>query len=143
MSNDSVTSQSHPPDLEDHSFHSSDGIPTNWKEALACLISSRLAIFQVESRQAAQTGVSKIIFLSIAGIAILFSWILLMAGAVGGIASVTALAWYHAAFIIAGIHILVAVIMILLGGRKTAPSFPLTRAEFDKDREWLNQLKKQ
>jgi uncharacterized membrane protein YqjE len=69
--------------------------------------------------------------------------LLIVAGIIGVIVVTSSWQWYQAAFAVAGGHLLVAAIAFLLSRSKSADSFPLTRAEFEKDREWLNQLKKQ
>lgn len=117
-------------------------LPQDWRAALACLISSRAAIFKFESKAAAQSGGKKVALLLIAAFALIFTWMLLLVGCIGGIAAVTSLSWYHIAFAAAGLHVLVAIIALLIAQSEATEVFPITRAEFEKDREWLNQLKK-
>jgi uncharacterized membrane protein YqjE len=117
-------------------------LPESWKDALACLVSSRISIIQAESKDAAALGARKALFVAVAAFCALFTWILILAGAVGAISSATAWIWYHVAFAAAGLHLLIAVFALLAAKSKSAPSFPITRAEFEKDREWLNQLNK-
>jgi len=117
-------------------------LPESWTDALACLVSSRISIIQAESKDAAATGARKAVLVVVAALCVLFTWILVLAGAVGAISSATAWTWYHVAFAAAGLHLAIAVIALLLAKSKSAPSFPITRAEFEKDREWLNRLNK-
>lgn len=117
-------------------------LPENWQEALACLVSSRISIMQAESKDAAATGTKKAVLGAVAAFCALLTWLLLLTGAVGAISAATSWTWYHVAFAAAGLHLVIAVIAILIAKSKSAPSFPITRAEFQKDREWLNQLKK-
>lgn len=117
-------------------------LPESWKEALACLVSSRIAIIQAESKEAASAGAKKAVLGVVAALCALFTWILILAGAVGAISAATSWQWYHVAFAAAGLHLAFALITVLMLKAKAAPPFPITRAEFEKDREWLNQLNK-
>ncbi len=117
------------------------GFPTNWKEALATLISTRSKILKLELGNAAGAGIQKIVFLIIAVLALFFAWIFLMLGAIGLLTLIPVFVWWHSALIIGGLHVLAAVILLLLVKNGSMPGFPLTRAEFEKDREWLNQTK--
>ena len=82
------------------------------------------------------------VFAVIAAVAGLFFWIALMAGLTGLIATLgLGLAWYHVSLIIAGLHLLVVIIAVLLMRKKTPPTFSLTRTEFEKDRQWLKNQK--
>ena len=124
---------------------SSEGskFPANWKEAIPCLISSRISIIQAEAKEAAGSAIGKVVLLTIAAACVVLAWLLIVAGIIGVIVVTSSWQWYQAAFAVAGGHLLVAAIAFLLSRSKSADSFPLTRAEFEKDREWLNQLKKQ
>ncbi len=115
--------------------------PMNWKQALPCLVSSRIAIIQTEAKQAVGGAITKVIAAIFAAICLLVTWILIVAGLVGVIAANTHFKWYDAAFTVAGIHLLFAILLVLFIRSKPKESFPITRAEFEKDREWLNQLK--
>jgi len=117
-------------------------LPESWTDALACLVSSRISIIQAESKDAAAAGMRKAVFAVVSALCVVSAWILLLAGAVGAVSAATPWAWYHVAFAAAGLHLAIAVIALLLAKGKSAPSFPITRAEFEKDREWLNRLNK-
>ena len=119
------------------------GFPTNWKEAIATLASARMAMIKAESGEAIGTGVKKLALVIIGVVALFFAWCLFMGGVVGAIASSPALSWWQAAFIVGGGHLLVALVAFLVAKSKASDPFPITRAEFEKDREWLNQLKNQ
>ena len=116
-------------------------LPGNWKEALAGLVASRAAIVSLEAKDAAASALGRLIPLLVGLVCIFGVWALAMAGAVGGIAAATEWEWYHVAFAAAGIHLLIALIAIMIAKAKRPAPFPVTRAEFEKDREWLNQLK--
>jgi len=118
-------------------------LPDNWKQAIPCLVSSRIAIIQAESKQAVSSVFGKVVLLIVAAFFLIIAWLLIAAGIVGVIVLTYSWQWYQAAFAVAGGHIFVAVIALLLSRSKSADSFPITRSEFEKDREWLNQPKKQ
>lgn len=118
-----------------------EGFPTNWKEALVTLLSTRGRIFKYEMGRVAEAGIRKIVFSVVAVVAMFFAWLFLMIGAIGLLTLVPELVWWHGALIVGGLHLLVALILFLLVKNGSMPGFPLTRAEFEKDREWLNQEK--
>jgi uncharacterized membrane protein YqjE len=130
--------------------HAAEGSPDpsasvseNWSAALGTLVSSRIAIISAEARIAAESSIKKVALAVVAAITGLLFWIILMAGLIGFFPSVIhSLAWYHVALIIAGMHLLVAVIAALLLKKKSPPTFSLTRSEFEKDRQWLSKTKK-
>lgn len=117
-------------------------LPEDWKGAFSCLVSSRIAIIQAESKEAASTGAKKVALVAIAAFCALFTWILVLAGIIGAISASTSLQWYHVAFAAAVLHVVIALVAVLMAKAKAAAPFPITRAEFEKDREWLNQLNK-
>ncbi|MGJ8643112.1 MAG: phage holin family protein [Luteolibacter sp.] len=124
---------------EGNSDPSSSG-SEKWTSALGALVSSRLAIISAEARVAAEITAKKAILAAIAAITGLLFWIILMAGLIGFIPSIVCgLAWYHVALIIAGLHLLVVLIAVLLLKKKTPTPFSLTRTEFEKDRQWLSK----
>lgn len=130
-----------PPGSETENKNSAEKLPESWKDSMACLVSSRIAIMQAESKDAAAAGVKKAVLAVIAALCALFTWILLLAGAIGAISAATSWTWFHVAFAAAGAHLLIALIAVMIAKAKGAPQFPITRAEFEKDRKWLNQLK--
>lgn len=116
--------------------------PEDWKEAIPSLITSRIGIFRIEAQEALEETVRKLIILGVAVFCLIATWVLLTAGLIGLIAVQFNCAWYFAAFSIGGGYLLIALIMILIAkGLKKNESFPITREEFEKDREWLNKLK--
>lgn len=121
----------------------SNGLPTNWKEALSVLASARSAILKIEGKKAASDVVKKIVLAIVAVLGLLFAWILLMFGLVGGLAALCLMNWWQASFVVGGGHILIAIILLLVAKAIGSEPFPITRKEFEKDREWLKQLKQQ
>lgn len=118
-------------------------LPENWVEAISCLISSRVALIQAESKDAVADAIGKIVLLAVAAFSLVLVWLLVVAGVIGAVSEASGWEWFYVTFAVAGVHALVAVIVFLMSRAKTSgPSFPVTRSEFEKDREWLNQLNK-
>jgi len=116
--------------------------PQNGINAVLGLLESRAAIISIEAKQALGTSLAKIALLLVALLGVIGAWALAMVGAIGGIASATDWKWYHVAFAAAGAHLLLALFALLIAKSRKSDPFPVTRAEFEKDREWLTQLKK-
>jgi uncharacterized membrane protein YqjE len=117
------------------------GLPSNWREALMSLIASRISLIQLESKEAAGESARRLAYLIAAICAAVFSWALLIAGGVILIAKVASLpeSWVAIGFGI--LHLLAAILLARLAKPSGAPAFPITRAEFQKDREWIENFK--
>ena len=119
-----------------------DDMPKGWKSALATLVSARLEMIRIEAKSASAAAVGRIALLLVMLFGLFFAWALGLAAAIGSIAASTSWAWYQVAAAAAGLHLLLAVFAVLIiRASKKKASFPVTRAEFEKDREWLNRLK--
>ncbi len=117
-------------------------VSENWKDAIPSLIASRIGIIRIESQDAIEVAVRKLILLSVALFSLFATWALLTAGLVGVISEHFNCPWYFAAFSVGGVYLLISLVMLVIIKRiKKTESFPITRAEFEKDRKWLNQLK--
>lgn len=112
-----------------------------WSEALGALLSARIALIQLESKAAVGQAGELFARVATAALAAIFAWALLMAGGIAALAAATGWPWYWIALVAAAVHALAAVLS--LGRAKAAcrPAFPVTRAEFHKDHEWLDTLK--
>lgn len=117
--------------------------PKNGVNAAIGLLESRIAIISIEAKEALGYSLVKIVLLLIALIGVIGAWALTMVGSIGGIASATGWAWYYIALLAALFHLLIALAALLIAKAKKTIPFPVTRAEFEKDREWLTQLKNQ
>lgn len=118
-----------------------DGLPRNWKEALLGLIYARFGIIRIEAQSALSAATTGFFILVVGLFAVFSAWVLALAAAIGAIAASTSWEWYHVAFAAAGIHLLIGVALFLTMKSRKHDAFPVTRAEFEKDREWLNRLK--
>ena len=117
-------------------------LPPTWQESLAALVASRVALIQLESKEAARSGARRAgLYLAVVG-CIFFGWLLLLAGAVQVIATATQWPWSWIALGLAGVHLILAIVFAKLAKPSEKPAFPHTCAEFQKDREWIEQLKK-
>lgn len=117
--------------------------PVNWREALMALVASRVALIQLESKEAVTGGVRRAIFIVVAGGCAFFGWTLLLAGGIAWIADAADWHWSHVALAAAIVHLLAGAILVRLAMKPSGNSaFPVTRAEFQKDREWIENFQK-
>ncbi|MGA0853924.1 MAG: phage holin family protein [Luteolibacter sp.] len=115
--------------------------PSTWIEALLAIISTRAELIRLEAKDAARKGSNKVARVIAAVLCITFGWSLLLAGSIGALSHLAGWPWFWTALAIGAIHIVGAVILL----RKSsghAPLFPVTRAEFQRDREWIENLQK-
>lgn len=113
----------------------------NWVEAIFDLVESRAAIISLEARDVLNSGLAKLIPLAVCLFCVFAAWALAVAAAIGCVAALTEWKWYQITFAMAGLHIVIGVVALLIAKKRKAASFPVTRSEFEKDREWLIQLK--
>ena len=116
--------------------------PANWRVALMDLIASRLALIQLESKDLVRQGIRHVICLVAACFCLFFTWALGVAGLVALIAHAAGWPWHWVALAAAGLHLLSAVILAQLAKPAGVSAFPVTRSEFQKDREWIENLQK-
>jgi uncharacterized membrane protein YqjE len=117
-------------------------LPTNWREALLTLVASRVSLIQLESKQAAKDGASRLARLIAVVICLFFCWALALAGGIAAISQATGTAWFRIAMIAAAIHLAAAILLALSAKGRSTPAFSVTRAEFQKDREWIENFQK-
>jgi hypothetical protein len=114
--------------------------PANWAQALMSLIDSRVALIQLEAGQSARRAARRAVGCVIAVLCLFFGWSLLLAAAIAVIAHGTHQPWTTIAFAAAGLHLLIGLIVVRAAKGSAAPAFPITRAEFQKDRAWIENL---
>jgi len=119
--------------------------PNGWLEALAAWVQSRLELIQIESREASRLALRKGILAGALAATAFFIWALLVAGGIGWVSAYLERTghpwgWPVVTFAFAGLHVLLAGGLLLALRRPNPPSFPITRIEFEKDREWLKTL---
>jgi threonine/homoserine/homoserine lactone efflux protein len=131
------------PSAVDDTHPRQDGarVPENWREALMALIASRVALIQLEARQSAKSGASRAIRMAAAAFCVLFAWMLLLGCGIAALSACTGWAWHWVGLATAVLHLLLAWILII-SCKAAPPAFPATRAEFQKDREWIENFQK-
>src|ERR1700730_7542187 len=109
--------------------------------ALADFFESRGALVAAESKAALIQFVLVAICLVAAVLFFAFGYIFLLATAVVAIAHLAQVSWLWTALAAAGLHIFIALILLLVAWSGTKrPIFRATTAELKKDREWLKNL---
>ncbi len=112
----------------------------DWRKALGELFATRAELIRLESQAAAKGVVSKAIWGAILGIAALFCWLLLLAGGIALLAHTTGIVWFWLTLAAAGVHLLVVLLAFVQLRRPAPATFTHTKAEFQRDREWLKNL---
>ncbi|HME88345.1 MAG TPA: phage holin family protein [Chthoniobacterales bacterium] len=109
--------------------------------ALADFFESRAALLATESKAAAIQFLLVAICVIAALLFFAFGYVFLLATAVVAVAHLAKISWLWTALAAAGLHILLALILLLVArsGIKK-PIFRETAAELKKDREWLKNL---
>ena len=113
---------------------------TNWRESLLALISARLALIELESKEAATNAARRAILIVALIACVLFTWALMLVGGIACLAHFSGWPWYGIAGGVAILHLVAALLFARAAQSPTAPTFPVTRAEFKKDREWIKNF---
>ena len=109
--------------------------------ALAEFFESRFVLLAQESK----TALVQLLILAACLILALFlcmlGYVFLISSAIVGLVHLAEISWLWTALAAAGVHFLVALILLLFAySRITKPVFRATLAELKKDREWLKNL---
>lgn len=125
-----TSDDSSPPDLH------------SWQSALAEFVSTRLELIRLESQEAAQVAKKRTSLTIILAVVASTAWLSFIAGIIG-LAShySSSITWWMAALAAAAIHAIVAGIFLSKLKKPTPPLFTITRSEFQKDRQWMQNLK--
>lgn len=118
-----------------------DASPPSWLDNFVELIATRIALIEAETRGAAASGAGRVIRIVISGFLAVVAWLLLMAAAAGLLHAITGLAWYWGCLILGAAHLATIAILLHQARKPGPPTYQHTRAEFQKDREWLLNLK--
>ncbi len=109
--------------------------------ALADFFESRAALLATESKTALVQFLVAALCLLLAILFFAFGYIFLLATAVVAIAHMANVSWLWIALAAAGLHFVIALVFMLVAGTGIKrPLFRGTRAELQKDREWLKNL---
>jgi uncharacterized membrane protein YqjE len=110
--------------------------------ALAAFFESRFALIAEESKSAAVHLLILVGCLIFALLLCALGYVFLITGAVVGIAHLAGISWAWIALAAAGLHFIIALVLVLIAkSRITKPFFRASLAELKKDREWLRNLK--
>ena len=104
------------------------------------LIASRITLIELESKDAARNAAKRIACLIAAICGVAFAWALLMAGLIAFLSASQGWPWYHVSIGAGVLHLLAGVILTTLAKSSGAASFHVTRSEFQKDREWIENF---
>ncbi|HQW28822.1 MAG: phage holin family protein [Verrucomicrobiales bacterium] len=104
---------------------------------------ARLALLRLEAREAGGDLLLRLIGFIVAGAFCGLAYITALAGTIGWIATAGDWPWYKVTLAIAGFHLLVAVGLVLYAKRRFGqPPFRDSLAEFQRDRQWLGEIRK-
>ncbi len=106
------------------------------------LVAARLALIELESKEAAQAAGRRTALIGTACACVFFTWALLLAAGVSMISRASGWPWDVVAAGLAVLHLLVGIILAQSAKSSGNPAFPVTRAEFKKDREWIENFNK-
>jgi uncharacterized membrane protein YqjE len=107
-----------------------------WGDYLA----ARLALLQVEIQEATYQAKRKGALSGAMAACVVFGWALLLAGLAGCLSQVFSIPWYYLILGLAALHFVAAIICLLRLRRPSPSTFQASRAEFEHDRTWLNEL---
>lgn len=109
--------------------------------ALADFFESRAALFATESKAAVVQIIVAAVCLLAAVLFFAFGYMFLLASAVVAVAHMANVSWLWVALAVAGLHFVIALILLVIAGTGIKrPIFRTTREELRKDREWLKSL---
>ena len=115
-------------------------LPLNWREALLVLVSSRVELIEMESKELAGIITRRVILLGAALICAMFMWALLLVGGIACLCKTIGCPWHEIAIAAGASHLVVAALLLRVAKSRPTQAFPVTRAEFQKDREWIHHL---
>ncbi len=115
---------------------------SNWREALLTLLASRISLIQLESKDASRSVIRMIALIVAAALCVVFAWALSIAGIVALISTSTQWPWHWVAMAAGGIHLLAGILLANMSKPSEGSAYPITRAEFQKDREWIENFQK-
>ena len=114
----------------------------NWREALMDLIAARFALFQLESKELSEQAAKRATFIAAACACTFFAWVLILIVGISMLSNFTGWRWDAVALALATIHLLAGIMFAKSAKDSGNAAFPVTRAEFQKDREWIENFSK-
>lgn len=117
--------------------------PSNdWRAATVEFLSARFALVCLESHEAKKVIAVKGISLWLCIASAVFTWITACFATLGFITQHYHIAWWKVLFCISLFHLIISCVSLVFFRKKSAPIFPVTRSEFQKDQEWLQATNK-
>lgn len=114
----------------------------DWKFAVLELISARSELIRLELAEFRRESARRGALIILAILAAASGWLLLLAGAVPLLAHAFGLTWPVMALILAALHLALLGVLLALARRGSGTAFTATLSEFQKDREWIENLTK-
>jgi uncharacterized membrane protein YqjE len=114
----------------------------DWRTALMTLIAARVALIEMESKDLAQDLSRRLLWLILAVGCSVFAWLLILAGGISLASDASGLSWNKLAIGTALLHLVAAILFTRLAKPTSRRAYPFTRAEFSKDREWIENFQK-
>jgi uncharacterized membrane protein YqjE len=114
--------------------------PPNWRVALMDLVTSRLALIQIESKDLARQSIKHVACLVAACICLFFTWALLVVGLIAWVSHATHWPWHWVTLAAGAVHLVSAILLARAAKPAGIDAFPVTRSEFQKDREWIENF---
>ncbi len=114
--------------------------PTNWRTALLSLVAARVALIELEAKNAARLGVTRIACWVALVICLFFMWALLLVAAIAAITAASDCRWWLVTLAGSALHLVAAILLARSVRAAAPPMFPVTRAEFHRDRQWIENL---
>jgi len=114
---------------------------SSWANGVIDLLCARLALIGLEARQAAALGAGRAAMILAAALLGGAAWLLAITSLAGILHAFAGFPWYWACLAIAAVHLLAASILLHIARKPGPPAFRHTKSEFQKDREWLQNLK--
>lgn len=114
----------------------------SWQSALAEFVGTRIELIRLESQEAAKVAKKRTSLTITLAIIASTAWLSFIVGIIGLVDHYySSITWWMAALAAAGIHALIAIILLSKLKQPTPPLFTVTRSEFQKDRLWMQHLK--
>ena len=98
--------------------------------------------FQLESKELSEQAARRASFIAAACACTFFAWALILIGGISMLSNFTGWRWDAVALALATIHLLVGIMFAKSAKQSGNTAFPVTRAEFQKDREWIENFSK-
>ncbi|MDF1739161.1 MAG: phage holin family protein [Verrucomicrobiales bacterium] len=105
---------------------------------------ARLNLLQFEAKEAGTDLVVRLICFLVAAIFCGLAYLITLVGGIAWVSISQEWTWYKVTLIVAGIHLLLAVILVAIGKRRFGRKpFRDSVDEFKRDREWLEEMRRE